>query len=169
MIGEAIDRVGEGIESLTSGIWNKFKQPLLDIWNTIKGLPGLIEDKIKFALRELFIPSDGYFSNKLDEIEAQFVSKFNMDDKSKLDDLMYLEGGGEIKDIEGEYMGYKVKFVDFSFLNGVKGTLQWIARGFIYPLLLMFHVDNIFYLVKGDRFFGRSERIEQYRQSKRGG
>lgn len=140
----------------------------MDIWNSVKDLPGLIVDKIKVALRELFIPEEGYFQSKLDEIESQFRSKFDIDDKSKLDDLLYLEGEEGIRDIEGTYMGHRVKFVDFSFLNDVKGTLQWIARGFIYPLLVMFHIDNIFYMVKGDRFFGRSERIEQYRRSKGG-
>lgn len=168
MIGNAIDRVGEGIESLASGVWNKFKQPLLDIWNSVKDLPGLIVDKIKVALRELFIPEEGYFQSKLDEIETKFRNKFNMDDKSKFEDLVYIEGEEGIKDIEGTYMGHKVKFVDFSFLNSLKGTLQWIARGFMYPLLIMFHIDNIFYMVKGDRFFGRSQKIEEYRRSKGG-
>lgn len=169
MIGNAIDRVGEGIENISNWIYSKFKQPLLDIWNSIKNIPENIVEKIRIAFREMFVPTEGYFSTKIGEIETQFRNKFNMDDKSKLDDLLYLEGEEGIRDIEGIYMGQKVKFVDFSFLNGVKGTLQWIARGFMYPLLIMFHIDNIFYMVKGDRFFGRSQKIEEYRQSKRGG
>lgn len=140
----------------------------MDIWNTLKDIPENIIEKIRIAFKEMFVPAEGYFSKKIGEIETQFRNKFNIDDKSKLDDLLYLEGEGNIKDIEAVYMGHKVKFVDFSFLNGVKGTLQWIARGFMYPLLIMFHIDNIFYMVKGDRFFGRSQKIEEYRRSKGG-
>jgi len=168
LIGNAIDRVGEGIGNISTWIFNKFKQPRLDIWNSIKNIPDNAVEKMREVLRELFIPEEGYFQSKLDEIETKFRNKFNMDDKSKFEDLVYIEGEEGIKDIEGTYMGHRVKFVDFSFLNNLRGTIQWIARGFMYPLLVMFHIDNIFYMVKGDRFFGRSQKIEEYRRSKGG-
>ena len=151
IIGNALDRLGEGISSIANSIWSFFSQPLTDIWNAIKSIPSDIINMFRELLTSLFVPSDGYFTNKFTNIKSILDYKFgNIGDE--LEGLKNITST-DIQDIKGTYMGYNVKFVDFSWLNSVKSTIHNIARGFIYPLLILFHLDNIIFLVRGKHYF----------------
>mgnify|MGYP000968442895 CR=1 FL=1 len=151
LIGTALDSIGEGISRIGNTIWSFFSQPLTDIWNAIKSIPGDIMNMFRELLTSLFVPSDGYFINKFNNIKILLDSKFG-NVGQEIEGLKNVTST-DIQDIKSYYMGCNVKFVDFSWLNSVKSTIHNIARGFIYPLLVLFHLDNIIFLIRGKHFF----------------
>jgi len=102
-------------------------------------------------LKFLFVPQEGYFTNKFNSIKSILDTKLG-NIGGELEGLKNITSTN-IQDLKGTYMGYNVKFVDFSWLNSVKSTINNIARGFIYPLLVLFHLDNIIFLIRGKHYF----------------
>ena len=70
IIGSALDSIGEGISRIGNSVWSFFSQPLTDIWNAIKSIPSDIINMFRELLTSLFVPSDGYFTNKFNSIKA---------------------------------------------------------------------------------------------------
>ena len=107
LIGNALDRLGEGISSIASSIWSFFSQPLTDIWNAIKSIPGDIINMFRELLTYLFVPTEDYFANKFNGIKSILDTKFG-NIGGELEGLKNITSTN-IKDIEGTYMGVQCK------------------------------------------------------------
>lgn len=156
IIGSALDRIGEGIANIGQRIWSYFAGPLSDIWNSIKELPGLIVSGIQDMLVFLFVPEEDFFSNKFHEIRESFTAKLGVD-TSALDDLKNVSGIDLDSGFEGSLYGQRVKFVDLSWFDEFKSKFHDVARGFIYPLLVLYNLNQIYFLIRGSYLFGKSK------------
>lgn len=150
-----MDRIGEGISYIGNSIWSFFSQPLEDIWGTIKALPNIIITGIQDMLYYLFVPEEEYFLTKFNEIKSNFTNKLGVD----VSELEKLKNVSEVdlnnlSFFEGTIFGKRVKFVDFTFLNQFKTRFHNLARGFIYPLLILYNLNQIYFLVRGANLFG---------------
>ena len=156
VIGNALDAIGEGIGQLASRVWAFFREPLEDIWNEIVSLPSRIFAGVQDILTFLFVPSEGYFAEKFGEVRASLTNKLGVDGG----ELDYLESadGVDLKNLsffEGTIYGQNVKFVDMSFWDSIKPRIHSIARGFIYPLLGLYNMNQIYFLIRGVNLFGK--------------
>lgn len=70
-IGGALSSIAEGIGGIIDAVKSipeKLGSLLSDIWDTVKGIPGAILD----GIRSLFLPSDGYFEEKVGALRERF-------------------------------------------------------------------------------------------------
>ena len=161
VIGEAIDNLGEGIMNIGANIWSFFYEPLQDIWNGIVSLPSQIVSGIQEVFTFLFVPDEQYFQNKFNDIKTRFVAKIGVDG----DDLEVLQGasGANLDSMDGfrgTIYGQSVKFVDFSFLDGILPAVHNLARGFVYPLLVLYNMNQVYFLIRGVKLFGKGGKEE---------
>ena len=143
LIGEALDSVGEGIET---------------VWNEIKDLPSKIANAISDLFSYLFVPGENFFSDKFNQIKEDFTNKVGLD-ASALDDLKDISSGDMADSgyFEGVINGKRVKFVDFSFMSGFITKFHDVVRGFVYPLLVLYNMNQIYFLIRGVDLFGRGK------------
>lgn len=144
--------------NLGANIWSFFYEPLQDIWESIQSLPDIIIGGINELLVMLFVPEEGYFENKFNDIRTTFISKIGVD----VDDLEVLQDADGVNldnlgAFSGTIYGQNVKFVDLSFLDEIKPMIHNLARGFIYPLLLLYNMNQIYFLIRGVNLFSRSK------------
>lgn len=161
VIGNALDAIGEGIENLGNSIWSFFSQPLTDIWTEIVSLPSQIFAGVQDVLTFLFVPSEGYFTQRFDNVMASLTNKLGVNE-SEVEYLKDAEGVdiANASFFEGKIYGQNVKFVDISFLDTIKPRIHQIARGFVYPLLGLYNMDQIYFLVRGVHVFGKGGKKE---------
>ena len=156
IIGNALDRIGGGIESLGNSIFSFFREPLQDIWNEIVSLPSRIFAGVQDVLTFLFVPSEGYFTQRFGEVRVSLTNKLGIDG-GELDYLESVDGVdlNNLSFFEGTIYGQNVKFVDMSFWDSIKPRIHSIARGFIYPLLGLYNMNQIYFLIRGVNLFGK--------------
>jgi hypothetical protein len=158
IIGDALDAIGEGIEQLGLSIWSFFEQPLVDIWNEIVALPSVIMTNLNDMLSFLFVPGEQYFENKFNAIKTNFTAKIGVD-ADDLEGLQDATGANldSISAFRGTVYGQSVKFVDFSFLDGILPAVHNLARGFVYPLLLLYNMNQVYFLIRGVNLIGKGK------------
>lgn len=141
--------------SIGNSIWSYFIGPLTDIWDSIKSLPDLIVNGIQDILTFLFIPEDDYFAIRFEYLKDIFVSKIGVDG-SELDNLKNVTTTniGNLDIFNVNLMGHNVKIVDLSIFNNFISKFHNIARGFMYPLLLLFNLNQLYFLIRGEKLFG---------------
>lgn len=142
------------MEKLGSNIWNKFKTPLFDIWQEIVGLPSTILAGIQDMFQFLFVPKPNYFTEKFNNMKISFDAKVKVD-KEGIKQLGNVSSGSftGISDFEGTVYGKKVKFVDLSWLDRYINRIHNLARGFMYPLMLLYNCNQIYFLIRGNHIF----------------
>lgn len=148
--------------NLGGSIWSFFYEPLQDIWNGIVSIPGQILEGIQEVFTFLFVPDEQYFENKFNDIRTAFISKIGVD----AEELERLEDadGVDLDDLSvfrRTIYGQSVKFVDLSFLDEIKPMIHNLARGFIYPLLLLYNMNQVYFLIRGVNLIGRSKGDEE--------
>ena len=158
LIGTALDRIGEGISYIGNSIWSFFSEPLTDIWHSIQALPSAIVSGVREVLTFIFVPNEEYFASKFDEIQSNFVNKLEVDtsDLEKLKNVPEINLNN-LSEFQGTIYGKRVKFVDFTFLNQYKSTFHNLVRGFIFPLLILYNMNQIYFLIRGVNLFGKSK------------
>lgn len=159
MIGNALDRLGDGIASIGQRIWSFFAVPLSDIWSSIQRLPGLIVTGIHDVLVFLFVPEEDFFTGKFHEMRENLTAKLGVD-TSALESFKNVSGTDLDSGFEGTLYGQRVKFVDFSWFDDFKSKFHDLARGFIYPLLVLYNLNQIYFLIRGSYLFGRAKGDE---------
>ena len=129
---DGINSVVEGIANIGSGILNGLKELLLS----------------------LFVPEQDYFNNKFEQIKTKFLDRVGIE-TSAFDELKSVTA--EDIHFEGTVLGLNVKFIDLSFLEGFLSVFHDIVRGFFYPLLIFYNMDQIYFLIRGTHLYKRGD------------
>lgn len=155
LIGRGLDHIGTGMYELSTNIFKKFSTPLSNIWQEIVNLPGTILSGIQEVFTFLFIPQEDYFSTKFSSMKDLFISKIGVSG-NEFEELKSISSGSynNIQEFKGTYMGKSVTFIDLSFLDNFIAKFHDIARGFMYPLLLIFNLNQVYFLIRGKKLFG---------------
>jgi hypothetical protein len=103
-------------------------------------------------LNDLFIPDENYFTTKFDEIKSAFLSKMPVD-TSSLDSLKSVSDVA-LTNVQGSYLGNSYTFIDLSIWTDYLPSVKNIIRGFVYPFLIFFNVNQIYFLIRGKKLFG---------------
>lgn len=96
-------------------------------------------------MKSLFIPSDGFLDEKIENLAHSFYVKFGV---QPFDISEHFGTEMKITDIEGEYsaggLKYSGKFVDFRFLYRAVETFRPAIRGLIGLFIILFHFRQFF-------------------------
>lgn len=114
-------------------------------------IPGRIVGGLTDAIKSLFIPSENYLADKFDTLQVAFKSKFGSNEY-----LNSLSGfySRSIEPFRINIYGKDVKIVDFNWFLSHLNTFHQIARGFMFPLMIFFNVNQIYFLVRGVNLWG---------------
>lgn len=106
-------------------------------------------------LKDLFVPSDNYFSNKIDDLKLRLSEKIPYED--------FINMFGEIEKIESSNYSnislndYKIgnnkisinNFINFNWLLQYKDTWYAWVRGIFFILLIIYNINQIMKLFRG--------------------
>lgn len=107
------------------------------------------------------MPEEGYFQNKFEQIKIKFLDRVGID-TSGFDELKNVspEDINNNEYFEGTVLGINVKFIDLSFLEGFLSRFHDIVRGFFYPLLIFYNLDQIYFMIRGTHLYKRGGDTE---------
>lgn len=144
---------------LGNNIFNKFKRPLQDIWTEIVSLPSKIVAGIQEMFKFIFVPKPNYFTDKFNNMKTSFDAKVKVD-KDGIKQLGSVSSGSYtgISDFEGTVYGKRVKFIDLSWLDNYINRIHNLARGFMYPLMLLYNANQLYFLIRGNHIFSVSRK-----------
>lgn len=91
-------------------------------------------------MKNLFIPSVDYFSNKFTYLKDKFSVKFGYGN--------YLEMFNALKSMGLRSVDFK-GYIDISIWDKYLPTLQGFVRGFFYFFMVIFNLKMIIWLVRG--------------------
>lgn len=128
------DEGGGGIIDL-SGIILALK----NILNGITSLPERIVSAILSGLQALFVPSDGFFQEKVNFVVEKFKVSFGV---SPFDMSSMFSSQKALSDIDINIMGVSGTIVDTSYLLDAIATFRKIIRGFIALLLVFYNINQ---------------------------
>ncbi|GEM_PF-4748721 len=102
-------------------------------------------------MKTLFIPSENYFINKFSEIQSKIAGQFAYD----ITFLQTLQSVGprQINNIEVDIMGVHATVIRFDFLSQAVDSIRPFIQAWLYFLLLLYHVNNVFKLLRGTPLF----------------
>lgn len=109
---------------------------------------------MEFFIR-LFVPSDGYFDNKIENIKSNISKKIPYQDYVDMFETVKQVQSGE--DISIDLNGYKVgnmnfntkKFIDFSWITKYKNTWYSWVRGVLFIFLIIYNINQVMKLFRG--------------------
>ena len=185
-IGDISNSVGEKISDIFSPLWdfitnilswlNPFSENfiLLKLWEFLSDIlsylnpfsdnffGNILVEKIGTLLKNIFIPDEDYFSNKIADLKSNLNNKIGYQDY--IDTLQNIENVQE-SNIGDIYLNnYKINGVEISskfinFENILKYRNLWfgIVRGIFYISLLIFDINYIYKLIRGNKLFESGE------------
>lgn len=103
----------------------------------------------------MFVPSDGYFDNKIENIKSNISKKIPYQDYVDMFETVKQVQSGE--DISIDLNGYKVgnmnfntkKFIDFSWITKYKNTWYSWVRGVLFIFLIIYNINQVMKLFRG--------------------
>lgn len=154
-----MDAIGTGIQNIAGGIWLRFQSALIDIWTSIVNLPFTLIDLLKSAIEYLFVPNEEYFAEKFDVIKTDFNNKIGVDG-AVIEQLgnVSAESLVGLSDFQGMMYGKQVQFMNLDWLNSYLPRLHNLARGFIFPLLVFYNLNQVYLLVRGVNLYGTGQK-----------
>lgn len=112
---------------------------LKNILNGITSLPERIVSAILSGLQALFVPSDGFFQEKVNFVVEKFKVSFGV---SPFDMSSMFSSQKALSDIDINIMGVSGTIVDTSYLLDAIATFRKIIRGFIALLLVFYNINQ---------------------------
>lgn len=107
-------------------------------------------------LKWLFVPSDGYFDNIVDDMKYSISQKIPYQDYIDMfETVQQVEGEGNISVGLNNYnfgngLTYNnEKFIDFSWVTKYRDTWYAWTRGIIFILLIIYNINQIMKLFRG--------------------
>lgn len=102
----------------------------------------------------LFVPSDGYFTSKIDELIDTFERKFSRNEN--MDSLFSLKSvsASRAKNWTINIFGSSVTIVNFDTFYKFTNHFANIARGFFFPLLIFYNINQLYFLIRGVNLYG---------------
>lgn len=158
LTGEVVGNppVGEVTTPDATGLWAKLWEWLKSILDVLKGilsailsLPLKLLELLKALLLALFIPSEGFWSDNMNNLKSLLWG-------DTIDNLTgELEGlgnasGGTFKDVIVSLMGVKdLVVIDADSVNSVLDYIHKWVRGVFYPFLLIYNINMLYKLIRG--------------------
>lgn len=139
--------------ALVSGI-----QGILDFFGSlITSIIKAFSDLFSF----IFIPSDGYFDNKLNYLNEKLSTKINTQDYEEL--LTSLQFASRAKaglpNLTVNIMGQNCTIVDFSYYAKYQSVIYSWVRGLMFILLIFYNFNNIYKLIRGGSLSSATQTI----------
>ena len=107
-------------------------------------------------MKWLFVPSDGYFDNIVEDIKYKISQKIPYQDYIEMFETVQQVQSGESIAVGlnnynfGNGLTYNNdKFIDFSWVTKYKDTWYAWARGIIFILLIIYNINQIMKLFRG--------------------
>lgn len=166
-IGTGLRNMGQGISGAIDSLAEFFTGGLTALKNALLSPINYIKDKFttlidyltpsseNFILKLAFVPDEDFFSDKFESLKGQFSDKLGVSG-DEINQLKNVSGGSYtgISDFEGTLHGKTMKFVDLSILDGFIDRIHNLARGFMFPLLIFYNLNQIYFLVRGVNLYG---------------
>ena len=162
-IGNLFSSLFETLGSFFTNLWTW----LGNLWESIKSIPSTIIEGLKTALQWLFVPSNDFFTNKVDEFKTALNQKIPY--QQYIASLRDIES---ISDVTGDtdnitlginLNNYSVfdrltinmnKFIDFSIFSNYKSTWYSWVRVVTYIGLVIYNINQTIKFLRG---FGITE------------
>lgn len=151
--GEGCDSVLCFLGGVTAGI--------ADLISTILGLVGDLLDGLFELVKKIFLPSDNFWSSNLDGLKNKF---FHDEIKEVQNGVESLEtvGSGQFGDVTGSLMGVdNLTIIDSTSINMSLEKIHSWVRGFFYPLLLFFNINQMYRVIRGTSLIGIGGKKEE--------
>lgn len=159
-MGQGISGAIDDLAEFFTGGLTALKNALLTPLNYMKEkfttlIDYLTPSSENFILKLAFVPDEDFFADKFDYIKTVFNDKLGVSG-SEIEQLKSVPSGSYtgIADFEGSIYGKTVKFVDLSFLDTFISRIHNLARGFMFPLLIFYNLNQIYFLVRGVNLYG---------------
>lgn len=147
------DRFIDVLGSLLSFEWlGDLLSSMLEFIKSIaEWITGFWETLFEF-IKSIFVPSDGYFIGKFEDILTSLKSRIPGIDIDKLKSLAV--GEYQFKDIYATFFGVKCLVVRGSIINDVVSWSRPIIQGLIAIFLLIYNYNQIYKLIRGGSVVG---------------
>lgn len=150
------DSIGKGIKDMWDGLsknLNDLWESIKDIFNSVKSILNYINPfSDKFILKVAFIPEDGYFDKKVNDLKADVSARFaffkQVDDA--LGAVTQAISTQQFKgwEVKVPYTGKTLNIIDTQFINAFAPKFRYFTGGF-------FVIITLIYLIKrGGRVIG---------------
>ena len=139
-----------------SGFWDTVISGINSVVEGITNVTGSILNGLKELLLSLFVPEQEYFQNKFDNIKIKFLDRVGID-TSEFEQLKDISSEDVVDNdnFKVNLFGKDMKIIDLSFLNGILPQFHNLIRGFLYPLLIFYNMDQIYFLIRGTHLYKR--------------
>ena len=170
-IGTGLRNMGQGISGAIDSLAEFFTGGLTALKNALLSPINYIKDKFttlidyltpsseNFILKLAFVPDDDYFSDRFEIIKTNFVNKIGVDgtEINQLGEVTSQSLTG-LSDFKGTVYGQEVEFLNFDWFTSYLPRIQNLARGFMFPLLLFYNLNQIYFLVRGVNLYGTGRK-----------
>ena len=96
------------------------------------------------GIKSIFIPSDDYFSEKIEYIQSRFRNSFGI---TEYDMSFMFRTETAFKNVTIKLLGQEMTIIDMSYFIGAIGTFRPILRAFITFLLIFYNINQFFGLI----------------------
>lgn len=139
-----------------TGLWAKLWEWLKSILDVLKGilaaivaLPLKLLELLKAMLLALFVPSEGFWTDNLNNLKSLLWGDTIDDLTGEFGDLSGASGGS-FKDVIVTLMGVKdLVVIDADSVNTVLDYIHKWVRGVIYPFILIYNINMLYKLIRG--------------------
>ena len=132
---------------IPTGFFAKIMTWLDNVWQWISNFFTTLWQGFINAMKSLFIPSDGFFTDKFDKLKDDIGGAFGF---SNWQDFEGVSGVSPLRPrFTANIYGKTVDVVDLGFWEDNRKYLQALLNGFMSFLLLLFNWRMILYLIRG--------------------
>ena len=141
----------------TGGLFSKlfeWLKALLDalfkILNAILAIPSLIINALKALLLALFVPTDGFWDDNVNDLRKIVTDELDTEDLiDNVDDLGGVSGG-QFRDVIVSLMGVdNLEVIDADSVNKVLDIIHKWVRGVVFPFLIFYNINQLYKLIRG--------------------
>lgn len=100
----------------------------------------------------LFVIEEGYFKAKNDELYAAIDGRLKVDQYLNIFATLQNLTAATPKNLTAELWGVEYTIIDWKYFGNYQQEIYFWVRGFIYPLLLLYHYNQLYRLVRGSSY-----------------
>ena len=115
---------------------------------------GVVGNFFVRMFRYTFIPSPRYLELKFNDVKSVLEEKMGIDNYTEFMDRFKGASGGNLEDVKINIMGVSATIINFSVLNSVKTTIHGFVRGIMFVLLVLYNLNQVYFLIRGTSLVG---------------
>lgn len=153
------DEIKDGCGTLCA--LGKLLTGLGSIAKAIAAIPLKILDGLLELVKKIFIPEENFWTTNLDGLKNKFFHDELKEVQNGVESLESV-GGGQFGDVTGSLMGVdNLTIIDSSSINMSLEKIHSWVRGFFYPLLLFFNINQMYRVIRGTSLIGIGGKKEE--------